>query len=85
MSQSAYIYFFFFVTGDCEKLIFGARGHEKVRDHEEANKAPGLQKVIGVRGWDQEKARLYKNCLTANNLCIKKALYVALNEINCCP
>ena len=83
-SQPVCIYFFYFVTGGCEKLIFGAGVDEKVRDHEKGNKARGLQKIIGVRRWDQEKVRLYNNCLIANNLCIKKALHVAVNGINCC-
>ena len=84
-SQPVCIYFFYFVTGGCEKLIFGAEGDEKVRNHEKGNKARGLQKIIGVRCWDQEKVRLCNNCLTANNLCIKKTLHVAVNEINRCP
>ena len=38
-SQPVCIYFFYFVTGGCEKLIFGAGVDEKVRDHEKGNKA----------------------------------------------
>ena len=64
------------------KTNFWCRGHGKVRDHEKENKARGLQKVIGVRRWDQEKVRLYKNCLTANNLCVKKALYLCCSKWN---
>ena len=71
-SQPVSIYFFYFVKGGCEKLIFVAGGDEKVRDHEKGNKARGLQKIIGVRRWDQEKLRLCNNCLTAKNLSIKK-------------
>ena len=64
MSQIVCIYFLNFVTGGCEKLIFGAAGVKKyseVGDHEKVNEVQCLQKVIGVRRRDREKVRLYKN------------------------
>ena len=69
-----WIYFFYFVTGGCEKLIFGAGGkksNSEFGDWEKKNEAQGLQKVIGVRRRDQEKVSLYNNCWTTNNLCVK--------------
>ena len=65
MSQTVYIYFFYFVTRGCERLTFGEGGVKKYSefgDHEKVNEARGLQKVIGVRRQDQEKVRRYKNC-----------------------
>ena len=79
------IYFFYFATGGCEKTNFWCSGGEKVGGYEKTNEARGLQKVIGVKRRHEEKVRLYKNCWTANNLCIKKTLHVAINEITCCP
>ena len=65
VSQTVCIYFFYFATGGCGKLIC-CRGHEKVilslETMKQINEAQDLPKVIGVGGLDQEKVRLYKNC-----------------------
>ena len=42
------------------------KSDSKFGDHEKVTGAQGLQKVIGVRRWDQEKVRLYNNYWTAN-------------------
>ena len=42
--------------------FFYWKSSSEFADHEKENETRGLQKVIGVRGRDQEKVRLYKNC-----------------------
>ena len=78
MPQNFCIYIFYFVTGGCKKLGFGAQKKWKnsceFGDHEKVKEARGLQKVIVFGRRNQEKLRLCKNCWTANNLCIKNSL-----------
>ena len=56
--ETVWTYFFYFVTGGCEKL----NNNSVCGDHEKVNETRGLQKVIGVRRQGQEKVGLYKNC-----------------------
>ena len=46
--DTVFIYFFYFVTGGFEKLIFGAGGMKKFRDHEKVNEVGGLQLESGT-------------------------------------
>ena len=65
MSQTVCIYFSYFVTGGCEKLILvqgSWKSNFEFGDHEKVNEGQGLQKVIGVGQRDRQKVRLYKNC-----------------------
>ena len=74
VTNCVYLLFLFCYRG-LWKTNFCCRGHEKVilslGTMKQINEAQDLPKVIGVGGLDQEKVRLYKNCCTANNFCIK--------------
>ena len=70
ISQTACIYLFFFVTRDCEKIIFVTGDMKKkflknfgktFSENEKLNETRNLQKFIGVRGWDPQKVKLKKH------------------------
>ena len=60
MLQTVCIYFFYFVTGGCKKLVLVQgpwKSNSEFGNHEKVNEAWGLQKVIGDWRQDQTKVR----------------------------